>query len=174
MKKLCLLRHAKSDRPVGVEDFERPLNARGRKDAPKIAEAMHVRGLVPDAMLVSPSRRTRETWELIAPVLRTAAEPQFIDRLYLATAKQILDLLRQLDPDVRSALVIGHNPGIEDLAARLASDAQSREGEAAREHLRHKYPTCALTVTDFPIDDWGDLALGTGAIAAFLTPASLD
>lgn len=175
MKKLLLLRHAKSDRPAGLEDFQRPINARGRKAAPKMAEAMRERGFVPDAVLVSPAQRTRETWQLVAPQLGLdAGDAQFIDKLYLASAKQIFDLLRQLEPVVKCPLFIGHNPGIEDIAARLASEEQSPQGSAALAQLRRKYPTCALTVIDFAIDKWSDLQLGTGAMVDFLSPASLE
>ncbi len=175
MKRLLLLRHAKSDRPAGLEDYDRPLNARGRRAAPRMGEEMLARGLVPDAVLVSPARRTCETWQLVAPKLGLKGDDaQFIDKLYLASAKQIFDLLRQLAPETGSALLIGHNPGIEDIAARLASERQSTEGEASLEQLKRKYPTCALTVIDFQIDDWTKLSLGSGAVAAFLIPASLE
>ena len=174
MKRLFLLRHAKSDRSSDLDDFDRHLNARGRRAAPKIAEIMHQRGFLPDVVLSSPSRRTRETWELIAPELGFDRDKaRLVDQLYLAPAKQILDLLRQLPAEVGSAMVIGHNPGLEDIAARLASEEQSTQGQSALAELGRKYPTCALTVLDFPIANWAHLQLGAGAIVAFITPASL-
>ena len=175
MKKLLLLRHAKSDRNTGHEDFERPLNARGRKAAPKMAEAMLARCYIPDRALVSPAERTRETWRLMAPLFdELRVDTEFVDRLYLASANYIVSLLRHLAPEVQIPLIVGHNPGIEDLAARLSSEAQSAKGEEALERLKHKYPTCALTVLTFPIDSWGDLSPGTGTLIEFLTPASLE
>lgn len=175
MKKLLLLRHAKSDRNGGLEDFERPLNARGRKAAPKMAEAMLARSYVPDRALVSPAERTRETWQLMAPVFdKDRVATDFIDRLYLASANHILGVIRQLAPEVQTPIVVGHNPGIEDLAARLSGEKQSSEGEQALERLKRKYPTCALTVLTFPIESWSELDLGTGALVEFLTPSSLE
>jgi len=175
MKKLLLLRHAKSDRGTGFEDFERPLNARGRKAAPKMAEAMLARDYMPDAVLISPAQRTRETWQLMAAALGVGApRTEFDERLYLASAKQIFDLLRKIAPDAAMPLVIGHNPGIEDLATRLASERQSAKGEEALDKIRRKYPTCALTVFQLPIDNWIDLSLASGTLLEFLTPSSLE
>ena len=175
MKKLLLLRHAKSDRQAGVEDFERPLNARGRRAAPKMAEAMRVRGLVPDLALVSPAERTRETWILMGRAFEELrVDTDFADRLYLASANHILSLIRQLAPEVQTALILGHNPGIEDLAARLPSDEQTKDGAAALERLKRKYPTCALTVLSFPIESWSELEAGMGRLIEFLTPSALE
>ena len=175
MKKLLLLRHAKSDRPAGLEDFDRPLNAKGRRAAPKMAEAMLARDYLPDAVLVSPALRTRETWQLMAPVLNVSGyKAEFIDQLYLASANRILSVVRHLGPEAKAALIVGHNPGIEDIATRLASEHQSLEGESALDRIKRKYPTCALTVLTFPIESWTDLSIGTGAIVEFLTPSSLD
>jgi phosphohistidine phosphatase len=175
MKRLLLLRHAKSDRNAGLEDFERPLNARGRKAAPKMAEAMLARAYVPDRALVSPAERTRETWRLMAPLFdESRVDTQFIDQLYLASANHILGVIRQLAPEVQTPLVIGHNPGIEDLAARLPAKEQSPKGEEALERIKRKYPTCALTVLTFPIESWDDLSPGMGTLVEFLTSSSLE
>lgn len=139
-----------------------------------MAEAMLARSYVPDRALVSPSVRTRETWRLMAPLFdELRVDTEFIDRLYLASANHILSLIRQLAPEVQAPLIVGHNPGIEDLAARLSSDRQSAKGEEALERLKRKYPTCALAVFTFPIDSWGELSFGTGRLVEFLTPSSL-
>ena len=175
MKKLLLLRHAKSDRPAGLEDFDRPLNAKGRRAAPKMAEAMLARDYIPDAVLVSPAQRTRETWQLMAPILNASGhKAEFVEEIYLASANRILSVVRHLGPEAKAALIVGHNPGIEDIATRLASDDQSFEGKTALEQLKRKYPTCALTVLAFAIKSWTDLSPGTGAIVEFLTPSSLE
>ncbi|HXZ68394.1 MAG TPA: histidine phosphatase family protein [Alphaproteobacteria bacterium] len=175
MKQLLLLRHAKSDRNGGLEDFERPLNARGRKAAPKMAQAMLERSYLPDRALVSPALRTRETWQLMAPLFdELRVDIEFVDRLYLAPANHILSVIRQLTPEVLAPLIVGHNPGIEDLAARLLSEKQTAEGEEALERLKRKFPTCALAVLTFPIDSWSELGFGTGALIEFLTPSSLE
>lgn len=176
MKTLLLLRHAKSDRSAPVaSDFDRPLNRRGRKAAPAMGKAMAARGLVPDYVLVSAAVRTRQTWELVGPELR--AKPMgvsFRDDLYLAPATRILRALQTIEGDPATVLVIGHNPGLEDLAGRLASDEQGRSGSEALERLQDKFPTTALAVFKFDFATWREIEPRTGALELFLTPSHLD
>jgi phosphohistidine phosphatase len=175
MKQLLLLRHAKSDRHAGLEDFERPLNERGQDAAARMGEAMRARGYAPDQVLVSASVRTQQTWALLSPHLKAvAADAQILAKLYLAPANQIFEIIRQTPPTFSCLLLIGHNPGMEDLAARLANDKQSAQGKRALDRLARKFPTCGLAVLSFNIDDWKDLRLGSGSFDAFLTPATLE
>ena len=175
MKKLLLLRHAKSDRDADIEDFDRPLNARGRKAAPKVAAAMRARLYIPDRALVSPAQRTQETWQLMAPEFAVSRpDTEFIEGLYLASAGHLLNFIRQLAPEVQTPIVVAHNPGIEDLAARLPGENQTASGEEALKRLKRKYPTCALTVFTLAITSWSELGPGVGTIVEFLTPSSLD
>lgn len=169
MKRLLLLRHAKSawDDP-SQGDFDRPLAPRGRKAAPQMAAALVARGWAPEAALVSPAARTRETWALVAGVLPEAPEPAFPQALYLASAAVLLDALRRA-PAADSLLLLGHNPGLERLAALLAGPGSDPAALAA---LRAKFPTAGLAVLETD-DDWAFLVEGGARLVAFLTPREL-
>ena len=175
MKTLLLLRHAKSDRSTSLDDAQRSLNARGRSAAPKIGAEMAARGFVPDFVLVSTAERTRQTWALIAPELGAVAKPvEFQPHLYLASASRLLETIRKLDRDSRTLLIVGHNPGLEDLAARLSAKHQSPEAARAMARLKTKFPTCALAALSFEIDAWTELRPASGALIALMTPSSLE
>lgn len=174
MKTLLLLRHAKSDRSTSLGDAERPLSERGRNAAPRIGATMAERGFVPDLALISPSERTRQTWALIAPQLKENTPTEFLPQLYLAAASRLLETIHKLGRDRHSLLILGHNPGLEDLAARLAAKQQSPEGDRALGKLKTKFPTCALAVLSFDIEDWEELRPGSGTVLAFITPSSLQ
>lgn len=173
-KTLFLLRHAKADRPAAIDDFERPLNERGRKAAPKIGAVMAERGWRPDLALVSPAKRTRETWALIARALGDGKVAEFHDQLYLASATRLLEIVRAQGEAIASVLIVGHNPGIEELAARLAAEPQPPAGARALSRLKTKYPTGALTIIGFNVDHWKQVRAGSGLITEFLTPAMID
>lgn len=164
MGRLILLRHAKAARPEGAEDFERPLAKRGRRAAPLVGRYLEREGLVPELALVSPARRTRETWDLVGEALGEVPV-RYEQRLYEARAEDIAGLVRAVEPEVASVIVVGHNPGLEDLARLLAGRAAP--GEQARMLL--KFPTAALAVLDFPADGWA-LRPRSAALERFVTP----
>src|SRR3984885_13187278 len=114
-----LLRHAKSDWP-DVADQARPLAKRARHDAPAVGRWLAARGYRPDVVVCSVARRTRQTWELVAPELGGSPSVTFEPRAYGASAMGLLYLARELPSQCRAALLIGHNPAISDLAAHLA------------------------------------------------------
>lgn len=157
---LILLRHAKSDWPDGVPDPERPLAKRGRHDAPAMGRWLRDHGYRPDVVLCSTARRTRQTWDLVAPELGGSPSVTFEPRAYAASAATLLYLVRELPDGCRAALLIGHNPGIEELAASLDSGA-----------LAIRFPTAAVAVFGFT-GDWPDLdAVRLGArLVDFATP----
>lgn len=163
---LILMRHAKSDWvDRSLPDRDRPLNARGRAAAPRMGRWLAAAGYVPDAALVSDARRTRETWAAVAEAMAGAPEPVFQPRLYEASERAILDLLRQAQG--QTLLVLGHNPGLAGVAHRLAA--------ARPEHPRFAdYPTGATLVLRLPIDDWDRLEPETGQPVAFTVPRDLD
>lgn len=170
MHRLILFRHAKSDRPLGVADPDRPLSKRGRRQAERMGRYAARKGCVPDLALVSPSRRTRETWDLAVAAfpeggIRTNAD----SRLYAATAGAILDLVRLTPSDVGMLAVVGHNPGLQDLAVALLG----KSFQAERERLAAKFPTGAIAVIDFDCDGWDELSRESGRLAAFATPKSV-
>lgn len=134
---LVLLRHAKSDWSTGDTDRQRPLAGRGRKQAPKTGRwlARHGPGL--DRAVVSPATRARGTWDLVCAELPEVPPTRLDDRVYAASADELLAVLAELPEDVRSAVLVGHNPGLEDLLERLT-------GELVR------MPTSALALVDVP------------------------
>lgn len=168
-KRLILLRHAKSAWPDSVEDSARPLADRGRRAAPLMGAYLAKRRLAPDRILVSPARRTEDTWSLVQKLLPGVAGARTDERIYEASANTLLAVIRETDASIRSLMIIGHNPGLEDLARRLMA---SREGEHA-ERLAEKYPTAGLAVFDFDGADWSAIQPGKGRLKAFVTPKSL-
>jgi phosphohistidine phosphatase len=169
MRRLLLLRHAKSDWPEGVADIDRPLNERGRRDAPAIGRTMTANEFVPDRVLVSPAMRTRQTWQLIAPLLPPGAEVRIEESLYAANAETLLQCIRTTPPAAETLLLIGHNPGLETLAR---SFAKSGDSDAIR-RLHKKYPTAGLSVIELPVDRWQAASPPAGRLEMFVTPKSL-
>ncbi|MEP9353239.1 histidine phosphatase family protein [Xanthobacter sp. KR7-65] len=169
MRRLILLRHAKSDWPDGIADPERPLAPRGRTAAPRMGAYIAREELIADRVLVSPARRARETWDLVAarlpPVKVVASEP----RVYDATVARLLSVVREQPREAHSLMLVGHNPGLEDLADMLV-------GSGSAPHLAsmaEKFPTCGLAVIDLPIDDWGATTPASGRLDRFVTPKDL-
>jgi phosphohistidine phosphatase len=128
-------------------------------------------GLAPDIVLVSTSRRTLQTLEMLQPL---PAEPQIMpmDALYLADADHLLDVLHAVAEAARSVLLIGHNPGLHDLATRLAGPARMRQQDELTRRLADGYPTGALAVFTFT-GRWSDLAAGQGRLEHFFGPRDL-
>jgi phosphohistidine phosphatase len=170
MRRLLLLRHAKSDwSKPGQPDRNRALNARGRSAAPVVGAYLAQHGLPPDLALVSTAERTRETWALLAPHLPHVPKVVFEDRLYNAGPDAILDVVRDAPRGVSALLVVGHNPGLHQLAVGLTAsgdvDARARLGE--------KFPTATLAVIGFAGEDWGSVHMRGGRLERFVTPAAL-
>jgi phosphohistidine phosphatase len=172
MRQLLLMRHAKSswDDPK-LPDHGRPLNARGRTAAVAMRRAMHDLGLAPDLVLVSSARRTLQTLEALEPWDETPLiEP--MDALYLATAAQLLQVLRGVAETVRSVLVLGHNPGLHDLAVTLVGEAGMTQHNEMTRRLAEGYPTGALA--EFAVaGPWHALDAGGGRLTRFLAPRDL-
>ncbi len=169
--RLMLLRHAKSEKAEpGTSDRQRGLNPRGRKDAPKIGAYMAHHGLLPDLVLLSPARRTRETWEGVAKAFSRAPTVDHDDRIYESGADTILRVIKETDASVQTLLVVGHNPGLQDTAQLLiaAGDVETRE------RLNEGLPTAGLAVIDFAVDDWRKLQSHAGRLERFVTPHSLE
>ncbi|AWN36407.1 SixA phosphatase family protein [Methylobacterium radiodurans] len=169
MRRLILLRHAKSDRPPGVADLDRPLNPRGRQAAPRMGAYIAEAGLRPDHVLVSPSRRTLETWDAVRVPL-DGNPGETIPALYEAYAAQILDVVRGAPDHAGTLLVVGHNPGLQDFATEVVGSGPKAE----RRRLATQFPTAALAVIDFEADHWADIAGGTGRLERFVKPKDLD
>jgi phosphohistidine phosphatase len=172
LRQLLLMRHAKSswDDPK-LSDHARPLNARGRQAAAAMRRAMHELGLAPDIVLVSSARRTLQTLEALEPWDDTPlVEP--MDALYLATAPQLLQVLRGVAETARSVLLVGHNPGLHELALLLVGAQGMTLGGPSTRRLAEGYPTGALA--EFTIaGSWRTLGEGSGRLLRFLCPRDL-
>lgn len=166
-KTLILFRHAKSSWNDNVDDHERPLAERGRKAAPLMAKWLASRGLKPTVALVSTARRTQETWSIAAPELGRITRRD-VGAIYEAPAAQILDVIHAVEPSVESLLIIGHNPGMEDLACLLMNG----DGGEAGDRLRKKFPTAAMAVLSLPVDDWTEVEPHIAELTDFVTPKS--
>lgn len=164
-KRLILTRHAKSnwDDPL-VPDHDRPLNERGKVAAADLGEWLASRGYIPDEVLCSDALRTRKTWSGIAPALPGTVIVQLKPALYHASADVMLAVLRHATAD--TVMIIGHNPGIAEFAARLVTRAPLNP-EFPR------YPTGATLVADFPAQSWADAAYGTAVPLDFIVPREL-
>ncbi len=170
MKTLLLLRHAKSSwDDASVGDYDRPLAERGRKAAPKIARELASRGWLPDTVLVSPALRTRQTWELVAAELPDAPKATFPKTLYMAPPESLLQKLRRTPKRTDTLLMIGHNPGMEELAERLAGAGADA---AALARLKEKFPTAALARFTFD-GGWPELDFGAARLTDLLRPKDL-
>jgi phosphohistidine phosphatase len=169
-RQLLLLRHAKSAWP-DVADNERPLNDRGRRDAPAMGRWLQDGGYVPDLVLCSPTRRTRETWDLLSGELGGHPLVRYEQRIYEATALSLLHLLREAGGDHRTILLIGHNPGVAELAVGIAQMTDGPEA-GPLDRAREKFPTAAVAVLDFK-GEWADLIPGEARMADFAIPRDI-
>ncbi len=166
MRRLLLLRHAKTERgSPGERDRDRKLTERGRLDAPIIGAYLARHGLVPDLVVMSPATRTLETWELAAAALGKAPRLMKDERIYNAATDTLIELIRET-VDVSTLLVVGHNPGLHDLARQLIGSGDVE----ARESLNEKLPTSGLVVIDLAFDDWSKLHDGAGRLERFVSP----
>jgi phosphohistidine phosphatase len=163
-RRLILLRHAKSDWP-DVPDRDRPLAKRGRRDAPVIGRWLRDHGYLPDTVICSAARRTRQTWKLVAPELGGSPSVTFEPRAYAASAMTLLYLVRELPAASQAALLIGHNPGVAELATSLALPPDGDDAPI-------RFPTAAVAILDVS-GDWADLSPGQGRLLDYTTPADL-
>ncbi|MGJ4947678.1 SixA phosphatase family protein [Bradyrhizobium sp. HKCCYLS20291] len=174
MRRLMLLRHAKTetDAPSG-RDQDRRLDERGHQDAAEIGDFIAGHPLAPELVLVSTAVRAQQTWELAWAAMQdrvAAPRVESVPELYAAEAMQILHQIRlAAAPDPKVLLVVGHNPGLHELALALTG-----KGDAdGRHELARNMPTAALAVLDFAGDDWTDVSFTRGELRMFVTPKLL-
>ena len=170
MRRLMLLRHAKSDwTRSGPRDHERTLAPRGREAAPRIGAYMVHHGLVPDLVLCSTATRARETWDLVAKAFGKKPLLTYEERLYEAGPGALFEVVTQTKSGVHALVLVGHNPGLHDFAQRLIASGDTD----ARARLTEKFPTGALAVIDFAVDDWAKLHPRSGRLDRLLVPRTL-
>ncbi|AXI45176.1 phosphoglycerate mutase [Sulfitobacter sp. SK012] len=159
MKRLILMRHAKSDWSAGLPDIERSLNPRGQTSAKALGDWLRTQGHMPGAVLCSAASRTQET---LARLTLPADIPVEVTRLlYLAEAATMAQVLREATAD--RILMVGHNPGIADFAAALLTEQPDHEQFS-------RYPTGATLIADFDIKEWNELKMHSGTTVDFVVP----
>ncbi|MGE5292402.1 MAG: SixA phosphatase family protein [Micromonosporaceae bacterium] len=170
-RRLILVRHAKSAWP-DVPDHERPLAPRGRRQAPLAGAWLRNAGYVPDLVLCSTARRARETWRLISDELGTSPQVTYEGQVYGADMASLLQLVQQAPETVSKLLIVGHDPGIRDLAVTLADEGSSGRAGDALERVGVKFPTGAVAVLAVP-GAWPDLGAGAARLTDFVVPREL-
>jgi phosphohistidine phosphatase len=142
MKTVLILRHAKSSwKHTGLSDHDRPLNKRGKSAAPRMGQLIYQEDLVPDIILSSTARRARDTAEIVAETSGFAGEVSYLEDFYHAWPSDYIDALRTLSSEINSAMVVGHNPGMEMLLEQLTGESE-------------RFPTAALAIVHLPISNW--------------------
>lgn len=169
MRRLLILRHAKSDWPGNTKDFDRPLARRGHVAAPVMGRYLKSENLIPDYAIVSAARRTQETWALVRAELGEQTPFQTDETIYEAPMEHLLEAVRAIDDSVRTVLLVGHNPGCEELASELTGFGD----RFAHQRMSQKYPTAGLAVLDFDVECWAKVTERSGRLDRFVTPASL-
>lgn len=161
MKRLLLLRHAKSSwGDPGLADFDRPLNERGLRAAPLMGRLMRQRRVQPDLIISSPAERARRTAVLVAEAAGFAAPLRFDERIYEATAARLVEVVSQAEEGAGELLLVGHNPGMEELLELLTGEAR-------------RMPTAALARIQLDIEKWGKLRERTGRLEWHVKPKEL-
>ena len=158
---LYLLRHAKSSwKDISLSDFERPLKRRGRNGAKLIGERLRSEKLAGALVLCSPAVRTRETLEIVKTHAGLKADERFEQRIYEASLRDLVQVLSEIPDDKPLAIMVGHNPGFEELLAFLTGQARS-------------VPTGALAKIEIAVESWKDVKPATGSLELFVTPKAL-
>lgn len=161
MRILYLLRHAKSSwGDANLRDFDRPLKKRGREAAERIGERLAAERLDNPLVICSPAVRTRETAEIVLKTANLAVEPQFDERIYEASLRELVQVVSEIADDREGVLMIGHNPGFEELLSFFTGEYQ-------------RMPTCALAKIKFGDVSWKDVRAGEGSLEWFIAPKEL-
>ena len=168
MRCLYVLRHAKSDwADSSLRDFDRPLNDRGRKAAKTIGKELRKRKIKPDLVLSSPAERAKQTLERVQEAHGSPFRVAEDRRIYLAEPDVLMDLVQSAPDEANRLMIVGHNPGLQELVLALATPGELRD-EAAE-----KFPTAALAEIRFDTESWRDIAPGKGLLEMLLRPRDL-
>ncbi|WP_334174184.1 histidine phosphatase family protein [Pseudoxanthobacter sp.] len=171
MPRLLLLRHAKSSWDVpGLGDHDRPLNSRGRHAAPLMGRHIAAHALLPERVICSTARRTRETLAGLLPHFDREMDIRLSRALYDSGSADYIDVIRASGGKARVLLIIGHNPALQDTAVDLVGAGNPALIETVATH----YPTASLAVIDFPQKTWAEIAPHSGRIVAFFQPRELE
>jgi phosphohistidine phosphatase len=162
VRQLLILRHAKSSwADSSLDDWQRPLNDRGRRDAPRVGELIRDQSLVPDLIITSDAVRARTTAEVVARSAGYTRELMVEPSLYHAAPADMIAVLNHMPDDARRVMIVGHNPGLENLVGQLTGE-------------HHGLPTAALVHLEVPIDRWSELDLtGSATVVDAWQPKDL-
>lgn len=169
MLRLMLFRHAHADRPGNVADHERPLSVEGHEQARRMGQFIAAQGLVPSLFVVSTARRTQETWTNAVAAGGFTATKVDEPRIYESSAGDLLEVVRSQESSHSSLMLVGHNPGMERLAAWLIG---SGEPDAAA-RMQREFVVGGLAVIDFNAQSWAELDVQSGRLERFDTPGSI-
>ena len=170
MLTLLLLRHGKAEAAGPGGDFARVLTDKGKRDAGQIGDFLVEHRLHPDIALVSSAARTCRTYELVAERTGPVAALHKEDKLYNASVGRLADRIEQVDAAMKTVLIVGHNPGIMEIAVELA-----QQGDLAEiDRLRGRFPPCGLAVLSFDAQDWAGACASGGRLDALVFPEDLD
>jgi len=162
MKRLLLLRHAKSSwAEPGLADFDRPLNERGLRAAPLVGRFLRRRKIRPDLVLSSPAERARRTAALVSEAAVLDAPTRYDERIYEATPEALVEVVSQVEEGADEVLLVGHNPGMEELIILLAGE-------------RRPMPTAALARVELEVEKWSKVRAGSGRLELHVTPRELE
>lgn len=169
MLRLMLFRHAHADRPAGVADHERSLSARGEQEATRMGVHIKALGLLPDLVIVSSAKRTQQTWARASDAGELSVNKVSEPRIYESTAGDLLEVVREQDATHKCIMLVGHNPGMERLAAWLVDSGEP----AALARLQREFVVAGLAVLDFEAGSWGELDVQSGHLERFDAPDSV-
>ncbi len=162
MKTIFLLRHAKSSwENSDLSDFDRPLNPRGLETAPFMGKIIEKNLFQIDLIVCSPAKRARQTAILLKETAKISGGIEYDDRIYEASPSRLLEVISEIAEKYESAMLVGHNPGLEGLVKSLAGEIQPM-------------PTAALAVIDLKIDKWSEITAGCGSLRTLLRPKTLE
>lgn len=161
MKKLYIIRHAKSSwSDETLDDFERPLNKRGKANAPMMGERLKKKGVMPDIIISSPAKRAKSTAEIIAKQIGYK-NILFLDDIYEATSETLSKIVKSLDESYKVVFLVGHNPSLNELAYKLAGFSEN-------------IPTCGIVEIEFKCKKWVEIAPANAKLAMFDYPKNSD
>ena len=161
MKKLYIIRHAKSSwSDETLDDFERPLNKRGKANAPMMGERLKEKGVMPDIIISSPAKRAKTTAEIIAKKVGYK-NILFLDDIYEATSETLSKIVKRLDESYKIIFLVGHNPSLNELAYKLAGFSEN-------------IPTCGIVEIDFKCKKWAEIAPQKAKLVMFDYPKNSD
>jgi phosphohistidine phosphatase len=171
MKRLTILRHAKSswDQPDG-KDFDRPLNDRGWTAARRMGRELKRRHVTFDLVLASMAARVRETLDGLREEFEIKAPVRFEPEIYHASEAALLALVRALPDTVEAPLLVGHNPGLQELILGLTRD----DPVGRRRRVAQKFPTAGLATIELPVEHWSEVGPGRGSLTELIIPRDLD